>query len=275
MRPMRGRRSTVLEMVRGQYTVERGSLSALEHSDSIAVLAHYSDHPRVSRSFRELVGQLAAHGYTTLIVSAASPEEPLEWDDMLPDDAVVVRKPNVGYDFGSWALGLTLGPVSRASRVLIANDSMIGPFTSLHPALEQFESTTADVWGMTDSYQYMHHVQTYMLGFVGGVLAEPPLQQFWRSTRHEPTKWDVIRRGELRLSRVLAVEGYALTVRHRADEVVPRGENPVIRGWLPLLGQGFPFVKREIVRNPEVAPRANAVEREVLARSGTPLPEWL
>ena len=38
--------------------------------------------------------------------------------------------------------------------------------------------------------------------------------------------------------------------------VVAPGENPVIKGWWKLLERGFPFVKREIVRDPSVAPRS-------------------
>ena len=74
--------------------------------------------------------------------SACEADDRLTWDDrVVTDDLVVVRKPNVGYDFGSWSVAMSLMPsIATSDRLIIANDSMVGPFVSLRPALEQFES---------------------------------------------------------------------------------------------------------------------------------------
>jgi lipopolysaccharide biosynthesis protein len=268
-------RQAIVDAVGDHLSVEYGSLRNLEHHDRIAVLAHYSAHPMVSRSFRELVGQLSTNGYFPLIVSACDAREALDWGDELPESSIVVRKPNVGYDFGSWAVGLRTKPVSEASRVIIANDSMLGPFSSLRPLVLAFENTSADVWGLTDSRQYTYHLQSYFLGFAGGILTDTPLRAFWRGVRDERTKFDVIRRYELGLSRILATEGYVRAVRYRADDVVQPGENPVIRGWWRLLARGFPFVKREIARDPGVAPRGTLLSGKLYDTFGIRLQDWL
>ena len=57
--------------------------------------------------------------------------------------------------------------------------------------------------------------------------------------------------------------------------MVAAGENPVIRAWWKLIEYGFPFVKREIITNPSVAPRSEWVAREVKARFGVDIDEWL
>lgn len=269
------RRPRVLDEVAGQVRREHGELPD-QAPDRVAVLVHFSASARVSRSFRALVREFADAGYLPLVVSAATTPEPLQWGGGLPDQAVVLRKPNIGYDFGSWAVGLQALPeLARSAHVVLANDSVLGPFQSLKPHLDAFECSDADVWGLTDTRQYFHHLQSYFLGFRRGVLAEKPLARYWADRRVERTKWDIIRRNELALSQLLQDEGYVTTAAFRADDVVAAGENPVIRAWWTLIENGFPFIKREIVTNPSVAPRSEWVAREVKAYFDEDVNEWL
>jgi lipopolysaccharide biosynthesis protein len=266
----------VLDCAAGVVVIERGDLSAFGDAHRVAVLAHYSTNPQVSLSFRTLVRELDAADYQVVVVSASEFDRTLEWNGDLPPTTVVLRQPNIGYDFGSWAIGLDqLGVVAGAPYVILANDSVVGPFTSLRPLLDDFEATAADVWALTDTYQNFHHLQSYFLGFRRGILLDRPLKEFFADIRLEPTKWDVIRRNELGLSWLLHREGYTTVSAFRSDTVVVPGENPVIRGWSELLARGYPFVKREIVRDPSVAPRAEFVSLEVAAAYGQSLEEWL
>jgi lipopolysaccharide biosynthesis protein len=269
-------RPRVLDTASGRVFVEQGTLDSLGSPDRLAILAHFSTHPRVSRSVRTLVRQLDSAGYRIVVVSAAEVRGRLEWNGDLPEDAVLIRQPNIGYDFGSWAIGLELaGGAREAERVILVNDSLIGPFSSIRPLLDNFEQTGADVWAMTDTYQYFHHLQSYFLGFSGGVLGERALSKFWNDIRVEKSKWNIIRNNELGLGQLLASEGFTMTSAFRADQVVKHGDNPVIRGWWRLLDRGFPFVKREIVRNPGVAPMADKVADEISATFGAQLGDWL
>lgn len=269
-------RRRVLVISAGEVVVERGSLDSIGMPDRLAVLAHYSEDRRVSRSFRVLVRQLSHLGYKAVIVSASLVEDELDWGGQLPPDAVVVRQPNVGYDFGSWAIGLDLvGEAAAAQSVILANDSMVGPFAKIDPLVEQFESSQADVWGMTDTQQLCHHLQSYFLGFQSGVLLDAPLAGFWRDVCIHPTKWDVIRHNEIAFSNLLYREGYVTTAAFRADSVVGSADNPVIAGWYRLLRAGFPFVKREVVRDPQVAPQGDRVADEVERLFGERLEDWL
>ncbi|MEP6527334.1 MAG: rhamnan synthesis F family protein [Nocardioidaceae bacterium] len=270
------RRPRVLESVAGRVVCENGFPQDVRRPNRVAVLVHYSTSPKVGRSFRTMVREFATNGYLTVVVSSCPAPARLDWQGALIPETIVLRKPNIGYDFGSWAVGLNMLPgVREADQVILANDSMIGPFTPLSPFIEQFESTAAAGWAFTDTRQHFHHLQSYFLGFRGGVLAEKPLLGFWMNIRHEGSKWDVIRRNELGLSRLLRREGYPTAVAFHADDVVAPGENPVIRGWWRLLENGFPFVKREIITNPAVAPRADMVDSRVRAVFGAHLREWL
>ncbi|MFN2518005.1 MAG: rhamnan synthesis F family protein [Jatrophihabitantaceae bacterium] len=266
----------MLDEVAGQVRYEHGSAAEFGSPRRAAVLVHWSPSPVLSRSVTALAGQLSGAGYRLVLVSACESPQRLDWRGQRPRDAVVIRKPNAGYDFGSWAVALhELPALARAERVILTNDSMAGPFASIAGILARFESCSADVFGLTDTRQFFRHLQSYFLGFIDGVLAEPPLAAFFADIRQEETKWDVINRYELGLNRLFRDEGYGFVAGFRADEVVPAGDNPVIRGWWRLLERGFPFVKREILRNPAVAPRAEWVSREVAAVFGQRIEEWV
>lgn len=253
-------------------TIEFGDPATVGRSPRIAVLAHYSTSPTASRSVRTLLSHLSHQGYQPVVVSSAD-TGPLDWAGWLPPGAVVVRKANVGYDFGSWAVALALFPrLVEAEHVLLVNDSMVGPFVDLGPLVRGFEAGRADVWGLTDSWQYRHHMQSYFLGFRGGTLALPPLAAFWSGIRHERSKWDVVRRNELGLGRLAARHRLTMSAAFPSDGVVPWGANVAVRGWRELLDLGFPFVKRSVALDPQLAPAVSHALRE---RFGLLVGDWL
>lgn len=269
-------RPRVLDEVAGLVRYERGSAAEFGTPERAAVLVHWARSPVLSRSVTTMAGELSRAGYRLVLVSACESPEQLDWRGQRPADVIVLRKPNAGYDFGSWAVALhELPALGRAERVILTNDSLAGPFTSMAGVLARFEACTADVFGLTDTRQYFRHLQSYFLGFSHGVLRDPPLAGFFADVRQEPTKWDVINNYELGLNRLFRREGYGHTAGFRADDVVAAGDNPVIRGWWRLLERGFPFVKLEILRSPEVAPRAEWVSREIATVYGQRIEEWV
>jgi lipopolysaccharide biosynthesis protein len=269
-------RPRVLDFVAGQVRFEQGSAAGFGTPERAAVLVHWARSPMLSRSVTTLADELGSAGYRVVLVSACESPEPLEWHGKRSPEATVLRKPNAGYDFGSWSVALhELPAIARAERVILANDSMAGPFASIADIIARFEASAADVFGLTDTRQYFRHLQSYFLGFAHGVLADPPLAGFFADVREERTKWDIVNRYELGLNRLFRRESYGITADFHADEFVPVGENPVIVGWWRLLERGFPFVKREILRDPKVAPRSDWVSREVAAVYGERIEDWI
>jgi lipopolysaccharide biosynthesis protein len=269
-------RPRVLDEVAGRVHFEYGSAAEFGNPEKAAVLVHWAESPMLTRSFTTYAGQLAEAGYRLVVVSGCESEQPLEWRGRRPDGTIVIRKPNLGYDFGSWAVALhELPAIAQAQRTILTNDSLVGPFSSIQPILDRFEASPVDVYGLTDTRQYFRHLQSYFLAFNGGVLADEPLAAFYADVRIEPTKWDIIRRYELGLNLLLRRESYAFSTAFRADEFVTPGDNPVIIAWWKLLERGYPFVKREIIRDPSVAPRAEWVAREVEAVFGQHVEDWI
>ena len=245
-------------------------------SGQVAVVAHYSQSARLSRSVTELLAQLSDNGYTCALVSTSPVTGRLEFPDGVPARVSVFRRPNVGYDFGSWAAFLhAFEPVRGAHRVLLANDSLVGPFDSIAPLLAGFESCGTDIWGVTGSTQDAPHLQSYMLGFSGGVLAEEPLLGFWNNIRVQPTKRRLIVAYEMGLSRLARKQGLTTSAHFPWRSVTTRGQNPSL-GWRRLILSGLPFVKRELVlRPPPEVPDVADVPRVVRDTWGQNVYEWV
>ena len=219
---------------------------------------------------------LRSADYDVIVVSTADGDRPLEWESGRPEDVAIVRRPNLGYDFGSWATAIDLYPeLASRRKVLLMNDSLLGPFEPFDHLLAAFDQTRADVWGMTDTTQFRPHLQTYCLGFSNGSLREAPLGRFWQDVRAEPTRDDVIWRYEIGLSRLLAAEYFVTEPAIPCWQVVPDGQNPTILGWRRLLDLGFPFVKKQLLREPHVAPDGQDVPDELRRRFGVAVAEWL
>jgi hypothetical protein len=219
-----------------------------------AIMAHWSTDPVPSRSVVAILHALDSEGYQTLLVSAAdvlglvgrtctwAPGQP-----RLPETTTVLRRANVGYDFGSWAAVLDAFPgVRRAARVVLVNDSLIGPLASLAPVLSDFEGGRDPVWGLSGSGQYRPHMQSFFTGYRDGILDHPALRAFWSGIRVESRKAKTVRYDELGLSEVVETAG----IRWRTQfEPHPGGSpNPTIGEWERLLDAGFPFIKRAALR---------------------------
>jgi hypothetical protein len=245
-------------------------------NDRVAVMASYAPTPRVTRSVEEFITQLADAGYQVLLVRASEDPSPLKWHASPPPPAIVLRRPNIGYDFGSWAAVLnTLPKLRRAGRVLLVNDSLVGPFGPIAPLLEHFESSMADAWGAVTNPQVMSHLQSFFLGFHGGILDDPPLREFWRSIRPQVERMDYVMKYELGLNRALWSESYATQSANPYGSLGLPKVNPTLDQWQELLVRGFPFVKRALLTDPEGASRSSKIAETVKAMYGVEIEEWI
>lgn len=249
---------------------------ALREAGKVCVIAHWDAGGRVSRSTGELIGALQGTGFAVLLVSSAPGGRPLSWATPRPTGLTVLRRPNLGHDFGSWATALDRMPeLRRAGALLLMNDSLVGPFASPAALFEGFLATTAEFWGLTDSREEAPHIQSYCLGFKGGILEHRRLRRFWSGVRVEPDKGRVVRKYELGLSRLMRQLGIALEVAMPGGDVVHGSENPTLHGWRRLIEKGFPFVKRRVVREAERWSPDEPLEEVLRRHFGVELGAWM
>jgi hypothetical protein len=268
-------RSVFYETLRPQLRWETET-RVPEHPDRVAVIAHWALDSRVSPSFEALVRAVMERGYFVLISSACSDPAPLDFREPLPQPAAILRKPNIGYDFGSWAAAFLSQPqVFEANRVLQVNDSLLGPFGSIYGVLDDFEADRGDLWGLVRNHQMGSHLQSYFIGYTPSVLRSRTFRDFWASVRVEPTKADIIRRYEYGLSRRMYNEGFVAAAYLEPQLVGDAQLNPMITAWGDVLRAGVPFLKRELITSPSVVAEGERIPERLRKEFHIDIENWL
>ena len=199
-------------------------------------------------------------------------------------------------------------PRANTESLTLVNDSLYGPLTPLGPVLARMDFTAADVWGATDSWQRRYHVQSYFVAVSRKVLESKAWSQFWGGVRPVKSKLWVVLRYELGLSQAMVRGGFRLAALWRYHDLIqdvnpaylmlPRPEapesiepmlimrrihahrirhnvatrtplNPTSDLWRQLVRAGFPFLKRELLRdNPSLVSDLPDWRDEVRRRFG-------
>lgn len=250
--------------------------SANGAGERVAIIASYGEAVEATLSLAELVRELERSGYFVVVVRASAVMGPLVWPVGMTTNSIVITKPNIGYDFGSWAIGMALFPrLLSAPYVLLVNDSLVGPFESMRPMLLEFEGSDCDVWGVTNTTQILPHLQSYVLGFKDGILLDPSLKAFWSEVQVLEDKDSIIANYEVGLSRLLHEEGFISRAWFDSSVLVEEGLNPSLWGWRRLIGLGFPFVKRQLVTLPELVLDGQEIPGAIRHRFGINLNDWI
>lgn len=271
-----------------------------------AVYVHYDRRGVVHDYVHLALRELNDNGYAVTFVSNAPSLDDEQIKPLLPIVREVVHRRNAGYDFAAWRDGLARLPdAGGIERLILANDSVYGPLFPLSRTLEAAERSDVDAFGITDSLEIHHHLQSYFLLFFPNAIRAPAFRQFWAQFPTVGAKSWVIRNGEVRLSRDLkraglrlaalcpyaGVAGKFLEDREPNDDDGNHGgrtkeerafaarlnariaagtpANPMHVFWATLIADwGCPFLKRELIRsNPLGVP--DAAGWEALLRQNT------
>lgn len=183
---------------------------------------------------------------------------------------IIVRR-NIGYDFGSWKIGMQhVDDIGRFEKLIIANDSVYGPLQDLSNIFAHMEVKELDFWGITDSLRYRHHLQSYFFVFDRLVMKSKKFQQFWKEMPFYTTKNAVILRCEVGLTRVLVRAGFRFGAFCSYDELLSDHAESVTKYeaqfcedlpadptrllWRLLIQQyGCPFIKVALLRDQDAA----------------------
>ncbi|MFC0386368.1 rhamnan synthesis F family protein [Muricoccus vinaceus] len=175
----------------------------------VAVFCHFDGAGRIREHTRAYVEALRAERLGVVFVTNAGHLEPedLEWVRARASRVVIRR--NLGYDFAAWrdAIAAAALPAPDTRMLLIANDSVYGPLRPIRPALERMDFAAADVWSVTDSWQHRFHLQSFFVAFGPRALAHPAFPRFWSSVGNVRSKWWVVTRFEIGLTRAMLGAG--------------------------------------------------------------------
>lgn len=239
----------------------------------LCLYLHWSPDGRISEMVRRQVALWRGEGFDVVFVTNAAPP-PADWAAIGAEAVLLVQRRNVGRDFGAWrdAAHLALGRFGMPEELLLANDSVLGPFLPLRPLVEAWRAGGEGLFGMTESWGGGPHLQSF--GLLARGRAVPEVLAHLAAFRDLRSKWRVVQLGEIGLSRRIlgaglrcaALFGYeaacaaldaparlALGRRFAEAEALRRFPlNPTHHLWRALVeGLGFPYLKTELVlRNP-------------------------
>ena len=182
---------------------------SLSRTRKLAILGTYHEASRHLRYHRSLMRGLADAGFTVLVVHAADTHRSGLVETSDPDRFTILKR-NIGYDFGSYAVGVfaTCDHFGRLDEMILMNDSVVQIADDIAPLIARFRAAGADAVSCTDSFEHSYHLQSYMVWFGASVLSSGCLQRFMANYSFTSKKEDVIAEGELGLSQMLHSEGF-------------------------------------------------------------------
>lgn len=171
-------------------------------SGTIAIVAHFDPDDRIDECFKTLLHCVAQVCSRVIVVTTSS--VPV---GALADMAQVelIRRPNIGYDFMSYRIGLAhLGDAEGVNAIVLVNSSfvVVDDAAFIRTLRSMVEATVAhDVAGLTESRQIQTHLQSYLMAFSRRAFNAEWFRAFFDDVTPCNTKFELILKYELGLSR--------------------------------------------------------------------------
>ncbi|MFT6438208.1 MAG: rhamnosyltransferase [Candidatus Azotimanducaceae bacterium] len=166
-----------------------------------------------------------------------------------------IIKKNIGYDFGSWKTAIDRIDHDRVDRLVMCNDSVFGPLFDLGHFFVAWEESGANAFGITDSFEIRHHLQSYFVGFDKKTINSASFVGFWAKMKVIELKEELILRNEIGLSEELRKAGLVLDCLAPARKLGYLNNTHLC--WKELITEfRSPFVKLELLRD-------NPLERDL------------
>lgn len=236
----------------------------------LCFFSHFSIDGEINEDVERYLKELHQCGFATYFCSTSPTLSVRAIQQLSPWCVAVLKRKNTGLDFASWSAvyhlidSQTPQFLSETKAILLANDSVAGPYAELRPLIESIEMRDWNYGGMTDNYFPVYHMQSYFLYLKKEVVRSDAFHQFMKNIIAYRDKKRVILDYEFGLTRCLQnanFKGEALypyvTVYEIAKERVPWLQFPfcdsTVYFWdLLVLKMGFPFIKRSVLRdNPQ------------------------
>jgi lipopolysaccharide biosynthesis protein len=176
---------------------------------------------------------------------------------------------NRGYDFYGWKTALEEYPQYKLhTGLLLANDSVLGPLFDISDIVARMENCDADIIGMTNSFQFHPHLQSYFLYCKKNVILSEEFTRFFQNVEVLELKIAIIRRYEVGFSRILGRRFRVMALYDLKQLVARVGyyEKPVkwvnpFVFWKPLITEfKFPFLKKSLLTGKKVLDREDIPE---------------
>ncbi len=259
-------------------------------SDKLCLMAHFDPNGRIDPYVFFHIRKLSEEGFDVVLVSSSEVLDDSDIKTALTYCRGIIKRKNIGLDFASWKIAMDFIPdIWTYRRILLANDSVFGPFSSLKEIFRRFEESSAPVCGLTDCCQIDYHLQSYFLFLKKEIFNNPEFVNFWKNMRIKHVKMEIVREYEVGFSRKLISAGVELYASYKYDEIlkyvkesVPDFQympdldkhhlNPTLHMWDILLKKyDYPFIKAEILKTNRYKSRSSAEWGKLVPESGREL----
>ena len=128
--------------------------------------------------------------------------------------ALIVERPNLGYDFGGYRDGLRVvkARAENLQRLVFLNDSTWFPLRAGDDTLARMDATCKMLVGHilkteNETKPGHDHVESHLLMFSGDALASPPFKDFWAKLVISNRRDATIARGEKQITQTMLAQG--------------------------------------------------------------------
>ncbi|NHN92693.1 rhamnan synthesis F family protein [Acetobacter sicerae] len=224
-------------------------------SDAICLFASYEPTGHIPPHTAYYLSELTRCGFTVHLALSGCEDIPADTLDFCQSTTITPWiRPNSGHDFGAWKDLILWGCAEQASRILLANDSVFGPFSSLSKLFARMEQREADVWGVVESLDVLPHLQSWFVCFEHHSFHAPAIQRVLLQDFTHMTRQELIWHGEMGLAVACQTENLRTAAAWSDRESILsrtiKKTNAMHLRWRNLLQtEAVPFIKTELLRD--------------------------
>lgn len=175
---------------------------------------------------------------------------------------IIFYRENKGLDAGGFkdALMKFIGwdKVTEYDELVLANDSMFGPFSSMETIFSAMEERTVDFWGLSKHGEYRkegldyfpEHVQSFFITIRSEMLRSRQFKSYWEEMPYYDSYNQVVRKHEIQFTQYFLKLGYTFSV--FADMEVNNSLKPEnnycqysVIPYELIKKHNFPFLKKQ------------------------------
>jgi len=238
-----------------RHNVE-GAISP-DHGRPVCLFSSYDGESIVREGVYHYLRQLEMAGFDTVFISTSAAISELDLKKLAGCCIRIINRENRGYDFYSWKVGLEAYPqYHEHSGLLLANDSVSGPLFDFGDTITRLENHDADIVGMTDSFRYYPHLQSYFIYCKRPVVLSKEFINFFDQVKVIQLKSAVVRKYEVGFAQMLGKRfqfAALYPLENMLDQIKylgysERDVDPTHRLWKSLITElKFPFLKRNLL----------------------------
>ncbi|TAK79439.1 MAG: hypothetical protein EPO11_00060 [Gammaproteobacteria bacterium] len=230
-------------------------LPSTQKKPYLCIFSHFDMHNRIDDYVIYYLTELARCGCEIIFVTTSAALSLEERQKIASLCSKIIIKGNRGRDFGAFKCGIDeITDFSHYEKIILANDSVYGPFFDLTNVIHYGDQHGLDMWGATDSLEHRYHVQSYLVVFAKTLIQSPSFKQFWQQVYELGSRENIIQRYEIGMSSFFLKQGFKLgaycnyaTLRHDLG-LKSRPVNSTHYLWDVLITHyRHSFIKRELL----------------------------